>query len=235
MSTLMQAIQGELGGESLSALSGALGTDKSSTQKAIAAALPALIAGLSQNAKKPGGAEKINAALKRDHSQPFQQLGGLGGLAQLMGAMTGGDSKEQGGMGAIMGLAAGLLSSQGQAEEQPKGLDGAGILRHVLGGKKPQVEEGVAKASGLNPSTAAKLLPMLAPLVMSALGTVRQEKDLDSEGVAHLLEEETQEIKKEAPAASGIMGLLDRDGDGSCMGELMELGGQLKMFQGLFD
>lgn len=245
MSTLMQALQAELGGQSLGQIAGALGTDQQTTQSAIAAALPALIGGLAKNANaSPEGAQALDRALERDHSQPFEGLGGLSGLAGALGFLGGGAAQGQGqgqaqdGMGALMGMAASMLSGGAPAPKpQNKGLDGFGILRHVLGSQQQDVAKGVSQASGLDQGSAAKLLPMLAPLVMSALGTVRQEKGLDSGGVANLLAEERQQMTQQAPAAQGIMALLDRDGDGSAMDDLGGLAQQLAgsgLLKGLF-
>jgi hypothetical protein len=48
--------------------------------------------------------------------------------------------------------------------------DGAGILQHALGDRRPVAEEAVAKKSGLDMSTIGPLLTMLAPIVMNMLG-----------------------------------------------------------------
>src|SRR4051812_41983671 len=57
---------------------------------------------------------------------------------------------------------------------------GAGILRHVLGGKQQTVQTGLGQATGLDSAKAGQLLTMLAPLVMGALGRAKQEKGLDA-------------------------------------------------------
>ena len=50
---------------------------------------------------------------------------------------------------------------------------GAGILGHVLGGSRPQVEQKIAETSGLSLDKVAPLLITVAPLVMGALGKLR--------------------------------------------------------------
>ena len=57
---------------------------------------------------------------------------------------------------------------------------GERILRHVLGGGRPAVEQGLSQASGLTKDQGAKLLALLAPLVLGALGRQSRGKSLDS-------------------------------------------------------
>ena len=157
-----------------------------------------------------------------------ERLGGDsgGGGDALMGALGGllggggGDGDGGGGlMGAVLGAAIG--------GSQNKGLDGAGILGHVLGGRQEPVQQGVSKASGLNMATVAKLLPILAPIVMSALANMKRDKDLDAGGVAGLLEDEQQQIASKAGRSGGLASMLDLDNDGSMMDEIGQIGGAL--------
>jgi len=92
---------------------------------------------------------------------------------------------------------------------------GQGILRHVLGGQQRQVESGLSQATGLDSAGAGKLLAMLAPVVMGALGKAKQQGNLDSSGVSNLLGEQRAEISRRDPQAMGMLDrLLDADGDG---------------------
>lgn len=92
---------------------------------------------------------------------------------------------------------------------------GQGILRHVLGGQQRQVESGLSQATGLDSAGAGKLLAMLAPVVMGALGKAKQQGNLDSSGVSSLLGEQRAEISRRDPQAMGMLDrLLDADGDG---------------------
>jgi hypothetical protein len=67
MSSLLDSLSGHLDDQSLQRISGALGTDQSATSKALAAAVPLLVAGLARNASQPGGAQQLHDALARDH------------------------------------------------------------------------------------------------------------------------------------------------------------------------
>jgi hypothetical protein len=102
------------------------------------------------------------------------------------------------------------------------GAAGAGILKHVLGGNQSNVAEGVAKASGLDPAKAGALLTMLAPLVMGALGKAQRSGGLDAGGLATMLGQEKQRLPA---AAGGLLSMLDRDGDGSIVDDVLGMAG----------
>lgn len=105
---------------------------------------------------------------------------------------------------------------------------GDGILRHVLGGKRQGAEAGLSRMSGLDGGSAAKLLAMLAPLVMGALGSQQRRKSLDQGGIADLLQRQTQHFDQKAPGSMGIFGkLLDSDGDGNVMDDVAKMGAGL--------
>lgn len=92
---------------------------------------------------------------------------------------------------------------------------GQGILRHVLGGQQSKIESGLSQTTGLDSAGAGKLLSMLAPVVMGALGKAKQQGQLDASGVSDLLGQERAEISRRDPQAMGMLdSLLDSDGDG---------------------
>ena len=104
-----------------------------------------------------------------------------------------------------------------QAQSGP----GAGILRHVLGGKQQSVQNGLSQATGLDAGKAGQLLMMLAPLVMGALGKAKREKQLDSNGLSTLLTGENERLKESAPGVMGALSrFLDQDNDGSVMDDV---------------
>jgi hypothetical protein len=119
--------------------------------------------------------------------------------------------------GGILDSITGFL---GNAQAGP----GDAILRHTLGGKRQAVEMQLGQQAGLDGSTVSKLLPMLAPLVMGALGRAQREQGLDSGKLAELLGGERQRAEQAAPGAMGMMGqLLDSDGDGEIMDDVTKL------------
>lgn len=101
------------------------------------------------------------------------------------------------------------------------GGDGAKILGHVLGAKQPQVAQNLAGTSGLDIGTVMKLLPVLAPLVMGYLSKEKQTKGLDASGVGSMLNEQRQVSEKSSPGLGGLASLLDADGDGSVVDDIM--------------
>ena len=102
---------------------------------------------------------------------------------------------------------------------------GAGILGHVLGGKRAPVEQGIGRATGLSPQQVGKLLIVLAPIVMAALSRMRQQHAADAAdpGVGAVLQREQQEVARRAPEAGGLAGMLDRHDDGSIVDDLARM------------
>ena len=109
-----------------------------------------------------------------------------------------------------------------------RSTDGTGILGHILGGQRQTVEQGVAKASGLDMGKVAKLLPLLAPLVMAAIGRRQRQANLDPTGLSGLLGQESQRARQAAPDGllGHLTGFLDKDGDGSIQDDLMAQAGR---------
>ncbi len=108
----------------------------------------------------------------------------------------------------------------------PQEGDGAGILGHVLGDQRAPVENNLAQATGMDPSSAGSLMEIVAPLVMGAVGRTQQQNGLDSSGLANYLGQQQQE---QAAAAPGLMGtlssMLDSNNDGSVTDDLSRIAG----------
>lgn len=123
--------------------------------------------------------------------------------------------------GSILNNLSGFLSSGNFS-------DGAGILSHVLGGKQSQVENAIGKSSGLNAAQISQILAMVAPIVMGYLGKEKKQNGLDASGLSSLLGGlvggTAQTNQREM---STIERLLDQDGDGSAMDDVMDLGSKL--------
>ena len=186
--SLLALLQSQLSGEQTAQLSQRLGVDQAEGQKAIGAALPALVAALAGNARRPGGAASLATALEQDHDGSV--------LDDLAGFLNRGDTKE-----------------------------GEGILKHALGARRPAVESAVAAQAGLDTKAVSGLLPLLAPLVMGALGRQKRQAGLDPDGLSSMLAGEGKRAKEMAPGALGLLGsLLDDEGDGLDAGDLADAG-----------
>ncbi|MBK8445047.1 MAG: DUF937 domain-containing protein [Sphingobacteriales bacterium] len=120
-----------------------------------------------------------------------------------------------------------VLDSLMDLVNNPQNGEGAGILRHVLGGSRPAVEQAVSVNTGLNQQGVGQLLEMLAPMLMGVLG--RQQRQATSSdaagGLSEWLRSAQGQMQNQAPQQMGFIGrLLDRDGDGNMMDDVMEMG-----------
>jgi len=108
-----------------------------------------------------------------------------------------------------------VLDDLSRQLSSPQQETGDGILRHVLGPRRPAVEAGLSRTTGMDGEAVTKMLSMLAPVVMGALGRVQRSGNLDSKGLAGLLNDEEVSVQRRQPEASSLIGrLLDADGDG---------------------
>ncbi|MEZ4656435.1 MAG: DUF937 domain-containing protein [Caldilineaceae bacterium] len=120
--------------------------------------------------------------------------------------------------GSILNDVLGAMSSGNTADM------GAKILGHVLGGKQTSVQRGVSQVSGLDVDTTGQLLAMLAPVVMGALGQTKRQSGLDAGDLSDLL----GGVQKQADSQlGGLAQLLDLDGDGSMVDDVLNIGSQL--------
>jgi hypothetical protein len=211
MSQLLETIARELGPSVLSQVGSKVGATPQQTQAVVAAALPLLVAALAKNASQPGGATALAAAVERDHTPNLADQ-----LGPLAGALLGGGG---GGLGALLGAAAGAMGGGSSSAPMPKALKGDKILGHVLGDQRGAATQRVAAASGVDASTVAALLPVLAPVVMSALGTQKKEAGLDATGLASFLQGQASQLGTGPGPAGGTPGLGADD--------LMKIGGAL--------
>jgi hypothetical protein len=207
MSTIVDSVMQQLGGANLSQLSQQIGADEGTTQQAVQAALPMLLGGLARNSANPAGAASLSGALAEHRSS---------GLLENLGSLIG----------------------------NPQSGSGAGILGHIFGNRRETVEQGVGQATGLNQQQIGKLLIVLAPIVMAVLArrqgaqagaapradaAPQADAAPEAQGdLGSILQRETQEAAQRAPSGlGGLLGMLDRDGDGNPLNDLGRLGGGL--------
>ncbi len=126
--------------------------------------------------------------------------------------------------GSIIDDITGFLSGTRQPENTSM-LNGAGILKHLLGGSQNQIVEMLGKATGLHKSQAGQILMSLAPVVMGMLGRQKKVNKLDQTSLADLITRGTQNFNRQSPTnTSLITKFLDKDGDGSAMDEIVSMG-----------
>ena len=216
MPSLLDELRQQLDPTVVEGIGQKIGANEQQTSQAISALVPMLIGGLSQNVQNsPQGAQALNSALERDHDGGLlDQLGGLlgasgrGGASGMAGAaasMLGG-----GGSGDLLGMLAGMAGGNQRA------LNAEGILGHILGGRRGAVESGVSQASGLNGGQVTQLMGLLAPLVMSTLGKVKRQQNMDANQVADLVNSERRTIEEQTPGTQegGLLSILDSNRDG---------------------
>jgi hypothetical protein len=119
---LLGQLAQSLGGGTMDQMAARLGTDRNTTQTAIAAALPAILGQLNRNTIDPQGARSLADALERDHDGGLlDDLGGLLG-GQLMG-------KQADGAGILGHIFGGQLRSAEQGVSKASGLDTAKVAQ----------------------------------------------------------------------------------------------------------
>jgi len=106
--------------------------------------------------------------------------------------------------------------------------DGAGILKHALGDNRASVEQSMAKSTGLDMATIAKLLQFAAPLVLGMLAKRQRQQGLSADDLSDMLQKERQQESAANPDMMDLVNkYLDANKDGSVMDELQSLAGKL--------
>ncbi len=124
--------------------------------------------------------------------------------------------------GSLLDNLSGLLQGQPETLEQ----DGQGILRHVFGNNKPKVEQGLAQKTGISMSKIGPMLAMLAPIVMGFLGKQKRQNNVSAGGLGGLLGGLLGGGQKSGGIMGMVTGMLDKDGDGSVIDDVMGMFGK---------
>lgn len=168
--------------------------DPNQVKKAAGGVAELLLQAISQNANNQERGGGLFGAIERDHD------GGI--LGDLMGVFTG---KKQ--------------------ASNPKSMNGAGIVRHLLGEKQLKAAQVIAQMSGLDFFKSGVLMQLIAPVVMGVIGQNQRKGGLDLGGLAKvLLGGGGQQAGGGRNAGGGLGRLLDMDGDGSMMDDLINIG-----------
>ena len=105
--------------------------------------------------------------------------------------------------------------------------NGAGIVGHIFGDKAGTVVDGISKSTGMVTSSVSAMLTKLAPVVMATLGKVKSQNQLDEKGLTDLLRGTVDKNADENPLMKMATQVLDKDGDGSIMDDLGDIGKKL--------
>jgi len=174
---------------------------------------------------------QLSRAIGADDGATARALSGA--LPMLLGKMASNSSSSEGARslasaldrdhdGGVLDDLAGFLGG-GAASSA-----GAGILGHVFGGRQAAVESSISKSSGLNSGQTNQLLALVAPLIMGFLGRQKKQQGFDAGQLASMLGGARDEMATRQPQAmSALSGLLDRDGDGSVVDDVADLGSRL--------
>lgn len=157
-----------------------------------------------------------------------------GAMSLLMGALAKNASTPEGASsllgaldrdhdGSILDDVAGFLGGSKQASNANM-LNGAGILKHLLGGKQENAASMLSKDTGMDTAQIMNLMIKVAPMVLGMLGKVKKEKNLDQNGLSDFLRTSQQTEEQSSPTGSIFTKLLDQDGDGSIIDDVAQSG-----------
>lgn len=155
-----------------------------------------LLSAISRSANNQQTGGGLMNALERDHD------GGI--LGNLLGALTG---KQQ--------------------VNNPKTMNGDGIVSHLFGNKQLEAAQVISQMSGLDIFKSGVLMQLIAPVVMGVVGQKKKSNGLDLGGLANILlgGGQQQQQQKSGGGLGNIVGkLLDQDGDGNMMDDLLNIG-----------
>ncbi len=173
-----------------------------------------------------GAAVLLPAILGGFKNQAQAAPNGLGGLGAILGQMGGG------------GLLDAVVGPQATPVEQ-----GNDILGTIFGSKdvSRQVAGQAAAQSGISADTLKKLLPIVAMLVAGYMASQRGGESgggapAPSDGMGGMLGQVLGSVlgggaaaptAQAAPRAGGLAGMLDMDGDGNPLNDLLGMAGRL--------
>lgn len=200
MAGMLDGLLGQLtAGGATEQMSRELGTDPATTNAAIGAALPVLMAALAKNASSPTGAQALAGALERDHDGS-----GLDNLSGLLGAALGGaGASKQSGASILGHVLGGRQPAVAQSLGAATGLDSGKTMKLLM-----------------------MLAPVV--LAYLGRQKREQNLDAGGLG-GMLGQEREQIQATRGGQLGGLMSMLDRDGDGSVADDVGGmLGGMFK-------
>lgn len=125
--------------------------------------------------------------------------------------------------GGILGDLMGVLGGRTQVNNQ-KTTNGAGIVQHLLGKHQLEAAQVLGQMSGLDIFKSGVLMQLIAPVVMGVVGQKQKSNGLDLGGLAQILLGGGGGGQHRSAGGGLIEKILDRDGDGNMMDDLLNIG-----------
>jgi len=125
--------------------------------------------------------------------------------------------------GGILGDLMGVLSGT-KKTKNPKTMNGTGIINHLLGKRQLEAAQIISQMSGLDIFKSGVLMQLIAPVVMGVVGQGQRSSGFDLGGLAKVLMGGGQQSGQARKSPSIFEKLLDQDGDGSMMDDLLNIG-----------
>jgi hypothetical protein len=197
MSNLVEAITNLFSGETLTKLSHNIGADPAATGKAIGAAVPAFIGAMADKARENGGGEALLGLL---NSETNRQNGIADGS---------------------------VLDGIDDVVTAPTPFGGIETLQILFGTAQPDIEHKIGQVSGLSTGVIARLLPVLAPVLMGFLGREVTTKGLDAASLTAFLSDQQGFLRTNAPGLLGFLERIDANDDGRITDDIQRLFGRL--------
>jgi hypothetical protein len=197
MSNIVEEVTNLLSGETMTKLSSTVGAGPNSVGKAVAASISALINGLGDKAKQAGGADALLNLLNSDANR-------ANGVSD----------------GSLLDSVSSLLNN-------PNAYGGMEMLQGIFGSGLPNVEQKVSRISGLPAGTIGRLLPIVAPILMSIIGKKVTTEGLDAASLTRFLSDQQGFLRASAPGLLGFLEKIDANDDGSIVDDLQRLFGRL--------
>jgi len=178
-----------------------------------------------------GGIEEIGRSAGLDSADVSKVLAGaipalLAGLTRNSSSSVGAEgllgALDRDHDGSILDDVMGYLGGGGDRSA------GAGILGHVFGGSQGNIERAISSSSGVDEDSVGRILALVAPLLMGALGKAKREYGLDASGLAAALGQQERAARRVSPSAVDVFSrMLDSDGDGDPLDDIVKMGSGL--------
>jgi len=147
----------------------------------------------------------------------------LGGLSKNAASAEGAASLDT----ALTAHDGGILDNLGALSPTAGGGMGAAILGHILGSRRAPVEQGVARASGMNAQQVGQLLMMIAPVVMGVLGRMKRDQNVDVKQLPEVLGQAGLSMARDSPAVGELSRIFDSNHDGQIADDVARIGASL--------